>query len=231
MQYCQKKCKLIAYYCAIFDFSAHRHILLCSSTTLPESTTGRALMPSLHQPSPRTGAAAAPVSLTGRGLVLSQRSARLSDDSLRLSSSLLTCTNRSEVARLQLLQSTEASLRHSHSEGHHVRSIGTPRKVIANTADALAKAQSRIARKLNDSMVYIDGPQIYTCAQCRTHLTSHDEIISKSFHGRHGESDSRNRLCSMNTISTQRFFVLEAAHIFLTTVSMSASVPRKIDVS
>jgi Yippee zinc-binding/DNA-binding /Mis18, centromere assembly len=35
-------------------------------------------------------------------------------------------------------------------------------------------------------MVYLDGPQIYTCAQCRTHLTSHDEIISKSFHGRHG---------------------------------------------
>jgi len=54
--------------------------------------------------------------------------------------------------------------------------------------DSVTRAQSRSARKLNDSMVYLDGPQIYTCAQCRTHLTSHDEIISKSFHGRHGRA-------------------------------------------
>jgi len=39
----------------------------------------------------------------------------------------------------------------------------------------------------NDAMVYLDGPQVYTCGNCRTHLTSHDDIISKSFHGRHGE--------------------------------------------
>jgi hypothetical protein len=51
----------------------------------------------------------------------------------------------------------------------------------------LAKAQSTSARRLNDSMVYLDGPQVYACAQCRTHLTSHDEIISKSFHGKHGK--------------------------------------------
>lgn len=37
-------------------------------------------------------------------------------------------------------------------------------------------------------MIYIDGPQVYTCAHCRTHLTSHDDIISKSFHGRHGRA-------------------------------------------
>ena len=43
------------------------------------------------------------------------------------------------------------------------------------------------AREENDAMVYLDGPRIYTCGQCRTHLTSHDEIISKSFHGRNGE--------------------------------------------
>jgi hypothetical protein len=54
--------------------------------------------------------------------------------------------------------------------------------------DALAKAQSRDAQRVNDSMVYFDGPQVYTCAQCRTHFTSHDDIISKSFHGRHGRA-------------------------------------------
>lgn len=51
---------------------------------------------------------------------------------------------------------------------------------------AARKALSK-ARKENDSMIYIDGPQVYTCSECRTHLTSHDDIISKSFHGRHGE--------------------------------------------
>lgn len=44
------------------------------------------------------------------------------------------------------------------------------------------------AKKENDSMIYIDGPQVYTCSHCRTHLTSHDDIISKSFHGRHGRA-------------------------------------------
>lgn len=39
----------------------------------------------------------------------------------------------------------------------------------------------------NDAMVYLDGPQVYTCGNCRTHLTSHDDIISKSFHGRRGK--------------------------------------------
>lgn len=37
-------------------------------------------------------------------------------------------------------------------------------------------------------MVYLEGPQVYSCAQCRTHLTSRDDIISKSFHGRHGRA-------------------------------------------
>jgi Yippee zinc-binding/DNA-binding /Mis18, centromere assembly len=50
------------------------------------------------------------------------------------------------------------------------------------------RARARDAQRLNDAMVYLDGAQIYSCAQCRTHLTSHDDIISKSFHGRHGRA-------------------------------------------
>jgi hypothetical protein len=49
------------------------------------------------------------------------------------------------------------------------------------------RALSKKALSENDAMVYLDGPQVYTCGNCRTHLTSHDDIISKSFHGRHGE--------------------------------------------
>mmetsp|Transcript_109453 Transcript_109453/g.306123 ORF Transcript_109453/g.306123 Transcript_109453/m.306123 type:complete len:298 (-) Transcript_109453:136-1029(-) len=127
-----------------------------------------------HQQSPRTGAAAAPVNLPGR--------ANLSSSSLDHNP---TAAPHSPVA----------SRRHSHSGDHLMLSPGTPsrssrssRKVISDATEALAKAQSRSARKLNDAMVYLDGPQVYTCAQCRTHLTSHDEIISKSFHGRRGRA-------------------------------------------
>jgi hypothetical protein len=73
-----------------------------------------------------------------------------------------------------------------------VLSPATPRslsshKSLSLTSIAVAKAQSRCAQRINDAMVYLDGPQVYACAQCRTHLSSHDDIISKSFHGRHGK--------------------------------------------
>eukprot|EP00536_Pseudo-nitzschia_multiseries_P002038 jgi/Psemu1/251252/estExt_Genewise1Plus.C_270048 len=71
------------------------------------------------------------------------------------------------------------------SDPDHGSIASSPRRSLL---DSIARTQSRSARKLNDSLVYLDGPQIYTCAQCRTHLTSHDEIISKSFHGRHGRA-------------------------------------------
>eukprot|EP00562_Extubocellulus_spinifer_P001056 CAMPEP_0178489764 /NCGR_PEP_ID=MMETSP0696-20121128/10546_1 /TAXON_ID=265572 /ORGANISM="Extubocellulus spinifer, Strain CCMP396" /LENGTH=400 /DNA_ID=CAMNT_0020117579 /DNA_START=694 /DNA_END=1897 /DNA_ORIENTATION=+ len=58
-----------------------------------------------------------------------------------------------------------------------------PRK--SSDADSIA---SKAAQAENDTMVYLEGPCVYTCAQCRTHLTSHDDIISKSFHGRHGRA-------------------------------------------
>jgi len=53
--------------------------------------------------------------------------------------------------------------------------------------NAICLELAKNARKENDGLVYLDGPRIYTCGECRTHLTSHDEIISKSFHGRHGK--------------------------------------------
>lgn len=54
--------------------------------------------------------------------------------------------------------------------------------------NAICLELAKNARKENDGLVYLDGPRIYTCGECRTHLTSHDEIISKSFHGRHGRA-------------------------------------------
>ena len=154
-------------------------------------------MRSSHQPSPRTGAAAAPVSLPGRaGHTLNQGPAGMPGIAAHFSTSSLTY-NRSSTSPILLPHSLVATRRRSHSGDQRMHSPGTPgqssrstRKVISDAEAALTKEQSRSARKLNDTMVYLDGPQIYTCAECRTHLTSHDEIISKSFHGRHGTSSS-----------------------------------------
>jgi hypothetical protein len=66
------------------------------------------------------------------------------------------------------------------------------------------------ARQQNDAMVYLDGPRIYTCGECRTHLTSHDEIISKSFHGRNGK-----------TLSSFGIFYM-VSHCFLIPTSFSS---------
>lgn len=50
------------------------------------------------------------------------------------------------------------------------------------------KQKQREQMETEDSMIWLDGPLVYACGQCRTHLTSHDDIISKSFHGRHGRA-------------------------------------------
>ena len=82
----------------------------------------------------------------------------------------------------------------------------------------LCRELSKTARKENDAMVYLDGPRIYTCGECRTHLTSHDEIISKSFHGRHGEI---HYVLNLNVHSFPKSFLffcldIKAERIYLT---------------
>ncbi len=40
---------------------------------------------------------------------------------------------------------------------------------------------------------YLDGANIYACNNCKAHLSLHDDIISKNFHGRHGKAYLFNR--------------------------------------
>ncbi|KXS09520.1 yippee-like protein [Gonapodya prolifera JEL478] len=35
---------------------------------------------------------------------------------------------------------------------------------------------------------YLDSDRVYTCTSCHAHLASHDDIISKTFTGRHGRA-------------------------------------------
>mmetsp|Transcript_14315 Transcript_14315/g.23157 ORF Transcript_14315/g.23157 Transcript_14315/m.23157 type:complete len:303 (+) Transcript_14315:56-964(+) len=167
--------------------------------------------------SPRTGSAAAPVSLPGSATsaMASQRSSSTSStgssslligqissltegsgSSPRSSSSLVVRRRRSSGDQRQshrpTMNGTTSTSTNLHLPGSPGgRSLPSSKNngsTRSSLMDSASKAQSRSAQKLNDSMVYLDGPQIYTCAQCRTHLTTHDEIISKSFHGRHGRA-------------------------------------------
>mmetsp|Transcript_2988 Transcript_2988/g.6465 ORF Transcript_2988/g.6465 Transcript_2988/m.6465 type:complete len:366 (+) Transcript_2988:164-1261(+) len=65
---------------------------------------------------------------------------------------------------------------------------GRGKNVLKYKNDKDNKALGKKAQMENDAMVYLEGPQVYTCGQCRTHLTSHDDIMSKAFHGRHGRA-------------------------------------------
>eukprot|EP00127_Corallochytrium_limacisporum_P004099 Clim_evm44s157 gene=Clim_evmTU44s157 len=35
---------------------------------------------------------------------------------------------------------------------------------------------------------FLQGPRVYTCAECEAHLTQHNDIISKAFHGATGRA-------------------------------------------
>ena len=80
-------------------------------------------------------------------------------------------------------KNSTASGSHRSSRQRSSPSLGCASKRTDANMIALAKK----AQLENDAMVYLDGPHVYTCGQCRTHLTSHDDIISKSFHGRKGK--------------------------------------------
>lgn len=57
-----------------------------------------------------------------------------------------------------------------------------------NTNTSTTNNQSIAIQQYNDTIIYLDGPAVYSCAVCRTHLTTYDTIVSKSFHGRNGRA-------------------------------------------
>lgn len=50
---------------------------------------------------------------------------------------------------------------------------------------------------------YLAGVRIYACGGCRTHLTHHDEIVSKSFQGRTGRAYLFNTVVNVNLGPTE----------------------------
>jgi len=99
--------------------------------------------------------------------------------------------SRSASDRGQESSSVEnSSLQHRYLINAHPPSSPSSRSQRIRPKDGKKQIRSSTVQaeiEKEESMIYLEGPQIYTCAQCRTHLTSHDDIISKSFHGRNGE--------------------------------------------
>mmetsp|Transcript_2135 Transcript_2135/g.3856 ORF Transcript_2135/g.3856 Transcript_2135/m.3856 type:complete len:340 (-) Transcript_2135:195-1214(-) len=163
-----------------------------------------------QQASPRTGASSAPVNTIPGAPTLStiQQAAESQATASLSSSSLSSSPSARGSASFRIHRPRAKSGDMASARMNSTLSPGTPRsrkssdasdrmgtlksarekKSLNGSSVALAKQKAKTAQKVNDSMIYLDGPQVYTCAQCRTHLTSHDDIISKSFHGRHGRA-------------------------------------------
>lgn len=43
-------------------------------------------------------------------------------------------------------------------------------------------------------LMYLEAEKIYGCAKCKVHLSEINEIISKSFQGRHGKAYLFNKV-------------------------------------
>ena len=81
--------------------------------------------------------------------------------------------------------SNPAIVANNNNKNHQYR---THNHLKIGLSAAAAEAQTKLALEVNNSLVHLGGPSVYACQQCRTHLTCHDDIISKSFHGRHGRA-------------------------------------------
>jgi hypothetical protein len=44
---------------------------------------------------------------------------------------------------------------------------------------------------------YLSGPNVYKCSKCNSHLAQQEEIISKSFQGRHGRAYLFNKVVNV----------------------------------
>lgn len=85
-------------------------------------------------------------------------------------------------------------------------------KTLRVVSPVVARAMSRHARHENDMMVYLEGPSIYACSECGTHLSSHDDIISKSFHGRHGRAFLLENCVNVNVGPAEDRHLLTGLH-------------------
>ncbi|TFJ86755.1 hypothetical protein NSK_001843 [Nannochloropsis salina CCMP1776] len=59
---------------------------------------------------------------------------------------------------------------------------------------------------------YLDGPQIWCCSQCWTHLSTNDQIISKQFTGRGGRAFLYDKVINVTTGQHEKRMLITGLH-------------------
>lgn len=60
---------------------------------------------------------------------------------------------------------------------------------------------------------YLDGSNVYLCANCKCHLSLHDEIISTNFHGRQGKAYLFNKTVNVVTGPSEERSLITGIHV------------------
>uniref|UniRef100_A0A7S1UJY0 Protein yippee-like n=1 Tax=Phaeomonas parva TaxID=124430 RepID=A0A7S1UJY0_9STRA len=60
---------------------------------------------------------------------------------------------------------------------------------------------------------YLEGPKIYCCEGCGTHLSTNDQIISRAFHGRGGRAFLFNTAINVSTGPPERRMLITGMHV------------------
>uniref|UniRef100_A0A7R9U7K2 Protein yippee-like n=1 Tax=Pinguiococcus pyrenoidosus TaxID=172671 RepID=A0A7R9U7K2_9STRA len=60
---------------------------------------------------------------------------------------------------------------------------------------------------------YLEGPKIYCCSTCGTHLSTNDQIISRRFRGRGGQAYLFNRAVNVMTGPSERRVLITGLHV------------------
>ena len=59
---------------------------------------------------------------------------------------------------------------------------------------------------------HLEGPEIFNCRSCKTHLSTNDQIISKDFHGRGGRAYLFNTAINVYTGHTEKRHLITGWH-------------------
>eukprot|EP00270_Netrium_digitus_P020351 TRINITY_DN836_c0_g1_i1.p1 TRINITY_DN836_c0_g1~~TRINITY_DN836_c0_g1_i1.p1 ORF type:complete len:112 (-),score=23.77 TRINITY_DN836_c0_g1_i1:759-1094(-) len=59
---------------------------------------------------------------------------------------------------------------------------------------------------------FLSGTKIYSCSNCRSHAADHDEIVSKSFQGRHGRAYLFSNVVNVSVGPREDRFLITGLH-------------------
>jgi hypothetical protein len=60
---------------------------------------------------------------------------------------------------------------------------------------------------------YLDGSKVFTCSNCNSHLSLHEDIASKNFHGRHGKAYLFNKAVNVTAGPNEERTLMTGLHV------------------